>query len=79
MDLVARGSKADRIRAILERGETIPAIRLSAGYKDADDTMLAETLAIALVNSVLKHAGLLRAGSRSGGATSPGHDRHRPK
>lgn len=57
VDLVPRGSKAERIRDILERGETIPAVRLSAGYTDEKDALRAEALAIALVNSVLKQAG----------------------
>lgn len=57
MDLVPCGSKAERIRTILERGETIPVVRLSTGYNDSEDAFRAEALAIALVNSVLKQAG----------------------
>jgi hypothetical protein len=56
MDLVPHGSKAERIRAILERGETIPAVRLSSGYTDSEDALRAEALAIALVNSALKQS-----------------------
>jgi hypothetical protein len=58
LHLVTRGSKAERIRMILGRGEEIPAIRLSSGYKESKDAELAEALAIALLNTILKQAGL---------------------
>jgi hypothetical protein len=55
---VTRGSKAERIRKILGRGEQIPAIRLSSGYNDPKDAEFAEALTIALLNTILKQAGL---------------------
>ena len=55
---MTRGSKAERIRKILDRGEEIPAIRLSSGYKDSGDAEFAEALTIALLNTILKQAGL---------------------
>jgi hypothetical protein len=58
MDLVTRGSKAERIRKVLGRGERIPAIRLSSGYQCSDDAYRAETLTIALLNALLEKAGL---------------------
>lgn len=57
MNLVTRGSKAERIRQILDRGEKIPAIRLSSGYHGSEDAERAESLAIALINALLKRAG----------------------
>jgi hypothetical protein len=57
MDFVTRGSKAERIRKILERGEEIPGIRLSGGYQDSKDAEFAEALTIALLNTILKQAG----------------------
>lgn len=58
LHLVTRGSKAERIRKILDRGEEISAIRLSSGYKDSKDAEFAEALTIALLNTILKQAGL---------------------
>lgn len=58
LHLVTRGSKAERIRKILDRGEEIPAIRLSSGYKDSKDAEFAEALTIALLNTILKQEGL---------------------
>jgi hypothetical protein len=58
LHLVTRGSKAERIRKILDR-EEIPAIRLSSGYKGSKDAEFAEALTIALLNTILKQAGLL--------------------
>ena len=55
---VTRGSKAERIRKILDRGEDLPGIRLSGGYKDSKDAEFAEALTIALLNTILKQAGL---------------------
>ena len=42
LHLVTRGSKAERIRKILDRGEEICAIRLSSGYRDSKDAEFAE-------------------------------------
>jgi len=58
LHLVTRGSKAERIRKILDRGEEICAIRLSSGYRDSKDAEFAEALTIALLNTILKKAGL---------------------
>jgi hypothetical protein len=55
--LERRGSKAERIRMILERGQQVPAIRLSAGYVDEDDAYHAESLAIDTINALLVAAG----------------------
>jgi hypothetical protein len=57
MNIVTWGSKAERIRDILGRGERIQAIRLSTGYRSSDDAFRAESLAIALISSMLKVAG----------------------
>lgn len=51
------GSKAERIREILDRGHPIPAIRLSAGYVDSKDAERAESLAIDTINELLRAAG----------------------
>jgi hypothetical protein len=58
LHLVMRGSKAERIRKILDRSEEIPAIRLSSGYRDSKDAEFAEALTIALLNTILKQASL---------------------
>ncbi len=58
LHLLTRGSKAERIRKILDRGEDLPGIRLSGGYKDSKDAEFAEALTIALLNTILKQAGL---------------------
>jgi hypothetical protein len=55
--LERRSSKAERIRMILDRGQQVPAIRLSAGYVDETDAYHAESLAIDTVNAVLTAAG----------------------
>lgn len=55
--LERRSSKAERIRMILDRGEQVPAIRLSAGYLDDKDAYYAEALAIDTVGAVLAQAG----------------------
>jgi hypothetical protein len=55
--LERRSSKAERIRMILDRGQQVPAIRLSAGYMDEADAYRAEALAIDTVNAVLAAAG----------------------
>lgn len=49
--LERRGSKAQRIREILDRGEQVRAIRLSGGYPNSEDAYRAESLAIDLVDS----------------------------
>ncbi|EOM75819.1 hypothetical protein Rrhod_2725 [Rhodococcus rhodnii LMG 5362] len=51
------GSKAERIRKILERGGTVSAVRLSGGYENSDDAYRAESLAIDLVGDLLRAAG----------------------
>jgi hypothetical protein len=55
--LERRSSKAERIRKILDRGQQISAIRLSAGYVDEDDAYAAEALAIDTVDAALTAAG----------------------
>jgi hypothetical protein len=52
------GSKAERIREILDRGHPIPAVRLSAGYIDSKDAERAESLAIDTINELLRAAKL---------------------
>ena len=51
------GSKAQRIRQILDRGETTAAIRISGGYADEEDAYRAESLAIDLVSTLLSALG----------------------
>jgi hypothetical protein len=55
--LERRSSKAERIRMILDRGQQVPAVRLSAGYLNEADAYRAEALAIDTVNAVLVAAG----------------------
>lgn len=55
--LVRHSSKAERIRKILDRGQQVPAIRLSAGYLNEADAYRAEALAINTVNAALAAAG----------------------
>jgi hypothetical protein len=55
--LERRSSKAERIRMILDRGQQVPAIRLSAGYLNEADAYHAEALAIDTVNAALAAAG----------------------
>ena len=55
--LERRSSKAERIRVILDRGQQVPAIRLSAGYLVEADAYRAEALAIDTINAVLAAAG----------------------
>jgi hypothetical protein len=55
--LERRSSKAERIRMILDRGQQVPAIRLSAGYLSEADAYRAEALAIDTVNAALVAAG----------------------
>jgi hypothetical protein len=55
--LERRSSKAERIHMILDRGQQVPAIRLSAGYTNEADAYRAEALAIDTVNAVLVAAG----------------------
>jgi hypothetical protein len=55
--LERRSSKAERIRMILDRGQQVPAIRLSAGYLNEADAYRAEALAIDTVNATLAAAG----------------------
>jgi hypothetical protein len=55
--LERRSSKAERIRMILDRGQQVPAIRLSAGYLNEADAYHAEALAIDTVNAALVAAG----------------------
>ena len=45
------GSKAERIREILDRGEHLPAVRLSADYIDLKEAERAESLAIDTINA----------------------------
>ncbi|OZM76577.1 hypothetical protein [Pseudonocardia sp. MH-G8] len=52
-----RSSKAERIRKILDRGQQVSAIRLSAGYVDGDDAYEAEAFAIDAVDAALAAAG----------------------
>jgi hypothetical protein len=49
-------SKAERIRKILDRGQQVPALRLSAGYLDEQDAYCAEALAIDTVGAALAAA-----------------------
>ncbi|MGB7234560.1 MAG: GIY-YIG nuclease family protein [Rhodococcus sp. (in: high G+C Gram-positive bacteria)] len=55
--LERRGSKAERIRKVLERGGTVSAMRLSGGYANELDAYRAESLAIDLVGAQLAVAG----------------------
>lgn len=55
--LERHSSKAERIRKILERGEQVPALRLSAGYLDEQDAYYAESLAIDTIDAALTAAG----------------------
>lgn len=49
-------SKAQRIRRILDSGQEISAVRLSAGYVDEKDAYAAESLAIDTIGALLRHA-----------------------
>jgi hypothetical protein len=55
--LERRSSKAERIRMILDRGQKVPAVRLSAGYDDEKDAYYAESLAIDTIGAALAAAG----------------------
>jgi hypothetical protein len=55
---VIRGSKSERIREILGRGEKIRSVRLSSGYQSSDDAYRAESLTIAVLNALLDNAGM---------------------
>ncbi len=54
--LERRSSKGQRIHMILDRGQRVPALRLSAGYRDEKDAYHAEALAIDTVGAALAAA-----------------------
>jgi hypothetical protein len=54
--LERHGSKAARIRKILERGDRVQALILASGFIDSQDAERAESLAIATVNALLAAA-----------------------
>lgn len=57
-NIAPHGSKAERIRGLISRGEQIPAIMLSTGYVNDDDAYKAETLAMTLIDRLLASHGL---------------------